>query len=76
MNKGGIYRIINLLTLRFYIGSTFNLEGREISHFSLLERNEHPNTYLQNSFNEHGIGNFKFEILEYVFRFEYSSAAW
>lgn len=64
-NVSGIYKIVNLITREFYIGSAVNLVKREREHFSLLNNNLHPNYHLQNSFNKHGEENFKFEILEY-----------
>ncbi len=64
-NKSGIYKITNLINLKFYIGSTNSITNRKGNHFSLLNRSIHPNRYLQNSVNKYGIENFKFEIIEY-----------
>jgi hypothetical protein len=62
--KQGIYKILNLINGKFYIGSTNYLPSRKSQHFSLLKKNKHTNTHLQRSFNKHGIENFKFEIIE------------
>ena len=61
--KSGVYKIINNKTGDFYIGSSVNFVKRKSSHFRALLKNKHKNSYLQNSFNKHGIKNFKFEIL-------------
>lgn len=60
----GIYKIINTKTGYVYVGSTVNLYRRLIHHRAELEQNRHCNSHLQNSFNLHGIDNFKIEILE------------
>lgn len=62
---GIIYKIINLVNGKFYIGSTIRpLRIRKYEHLSSLRKNKHPNDYLQKSFNKYGEKNFKFEILE------------
>ena len=61
----GVYTITNLINGKMYVGSTskkFNLRWND--HKSQLRKNTHDNKYLQNSFNKHGIDNFKFEVLE------------
>ena len=60
----GIYKIENLKNGKIYIGSSVNLESREYKHFWMLERNNHDNEYLQNSYNKYGKDSFKFEIIE------------
>lgn len=67
MNKevaSGIYKIINLVNGKFYIGSSCNLKAREYDHFRTLENNCHRNKYLQHAYNKYGKYNFKFEIIE------------
>lgn len=63
----GVYQILNVKTKKSYIGSssskTFIYE-RIIHHRYDLIANRHGNTYLQNSFNKHGIENFVVVILE------------
>lgn len=59
----GIYKIINVLNNRIYIGSSTSLETRKKKHFSLLKRKRHENLFLQNDFNKCGPENFIFEII-------------
>ena len=62
----GIYRIINLINHKIYIGSTGSSLGfnrRWIRHKSELKRKIHSNSYLQNSWNKYGENNFIFEIV-------------
>lgn len=63
--KSGIYKIINILNNKFYIGSSVDLKKRFREHIRRLKRNTHHCVYLQNSFNKYGENNFKFEIIEY-----------
>lgn len=62
--KSGIYKIVNKLNGKIYIGSAVNLSNRKSSHFSKLRKNKHFNNHLQNSFNKYGKDNFEFIILE------------
>lgn len=62
----GIYKIINAVTNKIYIGSAIYLEKRKNAHFYYLKKNKHHSIKLQNSFNKYGEENFKFEILELV----------
>lgn len=60
----GIYKIINLIDNKVYIGQSINIKCRFDSHKSNLKNNHHSNIYLQNAWNKYGEENFKFEILE------------
>lgn len=60
----GIYKLVNLIDNKLYVGSSINVESREYKHFWMLNRNIHDNIHLQNSFNKNGHNNFKFEIIE------------
>lgn len=64
MKKSGIYKITNLITERFYIGSSCDLVSRKYCHFWMLDNNNHDNKKLQNSYNKYGKENFKFEVIE------------
>ena len=66
MNNGGIYKIINLQTGKYYVGSTKDFKIRKQCHFSRLKCNTHTNKHLQSAYNKYGKNNFKFEIIEYV----------
>jgi len=70
-----IYKIINTVTNKCYIGSTSNLKQRISQHFSNLNKNKHPNVHLQRSYNLHGKDCFETIILancpiEYQFKLE------
>lgn len=60
----GIYKIINLINNKFYIGSSKNLKVRLWKHRSLLRHNKHYNLHLQNSWNKYGEDNFDYCIVE------------
>lgn len=64
--NSGIYKIVNLQTGKYYVGSTKDFKKRKQTHFSGLKNNYHPNKHLQNAYNKYGIDNFKFEIIECV----------
>lgn len=64
--NSGIYKIVNLQTGKYYVGSTKDFKKRKQTHFSGLKNNYHPNKHLQNAYNKYGKENFKFEIIEYV----------
>lgn len=66
--KSGIYKILNNVTEKFYLGSAVNFKARWTQHKSKLRLNVHPNKYLQASWNLHGNMAFEFIILEYVER--------
>lgn len=73
--KSGVYRIINLMNNKCYIGSGVNLKRRKHEHFYHLKHNKHCNNILQNSVNKYGLNNFKFEVLvtcpkEYLLKME------
>ena len=50
----GVYRLVNRVEQRCYVGSSRNLAKRRAEHFRLLRRNEHPNPRLQTAFNVYG----------------------
>jgi group I intron endonuclease len=60
----GIYKIINVVTNSFYIGSSVNLQKRKSRHFSTLRRGVHANRHLQAAWNKHGEAAFVFAIVE------------
>lgn len=63
--KGYIYKILNKVNGKFYIGSTKNLVKRRSDHIAGLTQNKHPNQYLQNAYNLCK-GNFKFLVIEVI----------
>jgi group I intron endonuclease len=50
----GIYRIINKINDKFYIGSSDNIERRFSRHLLDLKKNKHDNQHLQNAWNKYG----------------------
>lgn len=64
MVEQGIYKIINLINGKFYIGSSNNLIKRWRDHLYRLRNNKHMNKHLQNAYNKYGESSFAFVILE------------
>lgn len=60
----GIYKIINVVNNKFYVGSAVNFSRRKTKHFSELRTNKHFNNKLQNSWNKHGEKAFIFVVVE------------
>lgn len=60
----GIYKIVNLINNKFYIGSAVSLLNRYHTHKNSFVKNKHKNQHLQNSINKYDISNFKFEVIE------------
>ena len=60
----GIYKIINLKTGKFYLGSSVNIAKRFAQHLCDLRGNRHHSIYLQRAFNKHGEGCLKFQVVE------------
>jgi group I intron endonuclease len=54
----GIYIIKNLINNKVYIGRAVSMYDRVIQHKKSLERNNHPNDYLQKSYNKYKEENF------------------
>lgn len=51
LNVAGVYYIKNQTNGRFYIGSSYNVEQRLISHMRTLKSNRHDNKELQRDFS-------------------------
>lgn len=64
--SSGIYKIVNLINGKLYIGSTKCFWDRYKGHFNSLKRNAHHTILLQRSFNKRGKEAFSFEIVELV----------
>lgn len=63
----GIYKIINKVNGKYYIGSSKNIcgkKGRWYKHKLLLNNNKHENQILQRAWNKYGGQNFEFVIIE------------
>lgn len=59
----GIYQILCVPTGKVYIGSAVDLWNRWRQHRGDLQRNKHPNSYLQHAWNKHGAAAFQFQVL-------------
>lgn len=55
----GIYKIVNNVTGKCYVGQSQNLKKRLKEHFRLLNLKKHPNQHLQHSYNKYGKESFK-----------------
>jgi group I intron endonuclease len=64
LRGSGIYQIRNILNNKVYIGSSYNIEGRWYQHKYLLKKGKHHSYLLQKAWDEHGEGNFEFEVIE------------
>lgn len=62
----GIYIIRNTVNGKIYIGSSTHIQSRFSAHRSRLKKQEHDNSYLQNTFNKYGIDVLEFGIIEIV----------
>jgi group I intron endonuclease len=63
----GIYKIINVVNNKFYIGSAVNFSRRKTRHFSELRTKKHNNSKLQNAWDKYGEQAFAFVVVEEVF---------
>ena len=67
----GIYGIRNLVNNKVYIGSAAQKSGgikrRWHEHITNLNKNNHCNYHLQNSWNYYGLDNFEFFVVEIMF---------
>jgi group I intron endonuclease len=61
-----IYKIINVVNNKFYVGSAVNYEKRKARHLWRLRRGDHSNKHLQASWNMHGEKAFVFAVVETI----------
>jgi group I intron endonuclease len=66
--KSGVYRIVNVVNGKLYVGSSTDVKYRLWRHQHELLCNKHENRYLQNAWNKYGELSFSFEILFYCKR--------
>jgi len=66
----GIYKIINKIDGKYYVGSSKNItvgcDCRFKSHLRYLKSNKHKNDYLQYAWNKYKKDSFEFKIVEVV----------
>lgn len=74
--KAFIYKIVNKVNGKFYIGSTIRKKHiRKYEHLSQLRKRIHTNSHLQSAFNKYGEPNFEFLIVEdFLFPATYSKS--
>ena len=60
----GIYKIINKVNGKYYVGSSNDIKGRWCQHKGQLNNNKHSNPHLQYAWNKYGKDNFEFIIVE------------
>lgn len=60
----GIYKILNKVNGRFYIGSSDFIRRRWSDHINRLNKNNHSNKHLQSAWNLYGKEAFEFSIIE------------
>lgn len=66
--KSGIYKILNKINNKLYVGSAVNINNRWYLHKSRLKNKKHDNQYLQNAWDKYGESNFLFEVIEFCER--------
>lgn len=62
--KSGIYKIVNKVDGKYYVGSTKDFDKRWSDHRSALIRRDHPNDHLQRAWTKYGEQSFEFTIVE------------
>jgi group I intron endonuclease len=62
----GIYKIINVINNKFYVGSAVDLKRRKARHFSELRNGKHNNRHLQAAWLKYGDQAFIFVVVEEV----------
>lgn len=63
-STSGIYKIVNKVNNKIYIGCASNMRTRTNGHIYDLRKGIHKNKYLQKSWNKYGEKNFIFELVE------------
>ena len=61
---GGIYKIVNEVSGKVYVGSAVDMNHRWNEHKRTLRENKHHSIHLQRAWNIYGKDNFRFEIIE------------
>ena len=65
LKKTGVYKIVNLINNKIYIGSTSqSFEKRFKQHYAELQKSNHKNGHLQAAWNKYGEEAFEFCIIE------------
>lgn len=65
--KSGIYKIVNKVDGKYYVGSTKDFDKRwKKKHRKQLRANNHYNDKLQRAWNKYGENSFEFQIIEHI----------
>lgn len=65
LEKSGVYKITNVISNKYYIGSTkMKIRLRLNHHLQALRNNKHKNTHLQNAWNKYGEEAFVATVIE------------
>jgi len=66
LNSSGIYKIVNMINGKVYIGKTINFRKRYTNYKCKFKNQDVRgiNEYFLNSINKHGAENFKFSVVE------------
>jgi group I intron endonuclease len=59
----GVYKIINTVNGKFYVGSSKDIPSRVRRHFYDLKRNSHHSAYFQRAYNKYGKESFTHEVV-------------
>jgi group I intron endonuclease len=65
-----IYKIINVVNNKFYVGSAVDFEKRKARHLWRLRRGDHANKHLQAAWGKYGEQSFVFAVVQEVPDFE------
>lgn len=60
----GVYKIVNILNSKQYIGSSNDVKFRISTHKSRLKKGNHHSIKLQRAYNKYGLESFIFELIE------------
>jgi len=66
MKTSGIYKILNKVNNKYYVGSSKDTHKRWSCHINALDKNIHYNPYLQRAWNKYGKKKFEFIVIESV----------
>src|SRR4030095_5213412 len=66
LDISAIYKILNLVNGKFYIGSAVNVRIRWNHHLLQLRRGDHHSRHLQKAFYKYGESNFVLQIIECI----------
>lgn len=63
IKESGIYKILNIITRDYYLGSAVNMHVRWGQHRRELRKNLRGNTHFQNAWNKYGEQAFEFSVV-------------